>query len=67
MNTTSKTVVARIETPAGRDESATTYVTMIDLDTDEAAREMVKFTRFEAFLGTNLVRFLITMGQVLNQ
>ena len=40
---------------------------MIDWDTDEAAREMTKLTRFEAFLGTVLVKFRITMGQVLYQ
>ena len=62
-----ETAVASIEAPDERDETVTTYATMIDWGTNEAAEEMAEFTRFKVFLETVLAKLGIILGQVLNQ
>ena len=62
-----ETAVASIEAPDERDETVTTYATMIDWGTNEAAEEMAEFTRFKVFFKTVLQKFGLILGQVLNQ
>ena len=44
-----ETAVASIEAPDERDETGTTYATMIDWGTNEAVEEMAEFSRFNVF------------------
>ena len=62
-----ETAVASIESPDERDETVTTYPTMIDWGTNEAAEEMAEFIRFKVFFEIVLEKFGIILGQVLNQ
>ena len=62
-----ETAVASIEAPDERDETVTTYATMVDLGTNEAAEEMAEFTIFKVFFETVLEKFGIILGQVINQ
>ena len=59
--------VASMEAPDDIDETVTTYATMIDWGTNEAAEEMAKFTRFKVIFKTVLAKFWIILGRLLNQ